>query len=425
MTHEEIQILISAYVDGEVTPSEKTIVEEHLSSCTSCQQDYKQYMAMSSSLSKWSDETLSPDESINVQKKFEQRREPMFTKRNVMSFATTLALAMIVGSVVLTTHKIHLQGRLKSAADDIGDQYSDAKKSMQYQPVYASSSYSSQFAANKNLGSAFVDADKNVPSARFAMAPVEERQSSGLQQSVENAAAPVAAAMYLKAPINYERKVIKTAQITLNVVDAGKTQNTLADLVARYNGLVISSQINKAYDGSITGTVEFKVYPKDLGNVLLEVRKLGEVQWESQAGEDVTEQYVDSQARLENFKAVRERLHKTLDENAHKVDDILEVEREIARVEGEIDSLESMIKLYETQSAMSTVTVSFTEKAKNVFKSVEPENKWVSTLKQSYEGFINNFTGIIIITVSCLPVVIWLLAFWGIFLLIRKFFFKK
>ena len=41
MTHEEIKILISAYIDGEVTPSEKTIVEEHLSSCQSCQKDYK------------------------------------------------------------------------------------------------------------------------------------------------------------------------------------------------------------------------------------------------------------------------------------------------------------------------------------------------------------------------------------------------
>ena len=92
MTHEEIKILISAYIDGEVTPSEKNLVQEHLSTCASCQKDYKKYMAMSSSLSKWSNETLSPDEAIKVQRRFEQRREPMFTQRTATIFATTFGI---------------------------------------------------------------------------------------------------------------------------------------------------------------------------------------------------------------------------------------------------------------------------------------------------------------------------------------------
>ena len=154
MTHEDIKILISAYIDGEVTPSEKNIVEEHLSSCTFCQQDYKKYMAMSSSLSKWSDETLSPDETINVQRSFEQRREPMFTKRTVMALGTILALTLIIGSVLqVQLKKGQIQGQLKSAASNIGDQYSDANtanlKSTVYEPVYQSSNYDVQ---KKQLG---------------------------------------------------------------------------------------------------------------------------------------------------------------------------------------------------------------------------------------------------------------------------------
>ena len=145
MTHEEIKILISAYLDGEVTPSEKTIVQEHLSSCESCQKDYKKYQAMSSSLSKWSDETLSPDEEINVQKRFDPRRESMSIKRTAVIMGTILFLGIVVWSVpqiniqstIVQTRaavspimnlafKNSVQGRLRSAADDIGDQYSDA-----------------------------------------------------------------------------------------------------------------------------------------------------------------------------------------------------------------------------------------------------------------------------------------------------------
>src|SRR4051812_22938728 len=102
MTHEEIQILISAYIDGEVTPSEKNIVEEHLSTCAACQKDFQAYKAVSSSLSQWSNESLSPDEEIKINKKLfktkpacrQAGREPMFTKRTALTLGTTLVIAV-------------------------------------------------------------------------------------------------------------------------------------------------------------------------------------------------------------------------------------------------------------------------------------------------------------------------------------------
>ena len=40
MNHDELKILLSAYIDGEVTPSEKDMLEDHLVSCQSCQKDF-------------------------------------------------------------------------------------------------------------------------------------------------------------------------------------------------------------------------------------------------------------------------------------------------------------------------------------------------------------------------------------------------
>ena len=194
MTHEEIKILISAYLDGEVTPSEKTIVEEHLSSCQSCQKDYRSYQAMSSSLSKWSDETLSPDESIKIQKSFEKRRESMFTKRNAVILGTVLFFGIIIGvQQVQILPRSSVQGRLKSASDDIGDQYAEGNlrggaamqrmpqsRTMQmasanmkgsYEPYYMASNYSvtaNGFAA-KRLGAGLVGADSESYRARSGL----------------------------------------------------------------------------------------------------------------------------------------------------------------------------------------------------------------------------------------------------------------
>lgn len=247
MTHEEIKVLISAYIDGEVTPTEKNIIEEHLSTCASCQKDLKMYKAMSSSLSKWPDETLSPDEAMKVQKHLEQRREPMFTQRNAAILVSTVCLVLFIGTFLQIKHLRHvssasmlgeqyvslnspqpavqrpitavapqmaqlplsqpivqkpvmpvtlpmhqvmgmqlafnkgIEGRLKSAADDIGDQYSTAVRTrpMQlasaqggasYEPYYMASNYSVE---NKRLSSGLVGMDSNTYRVR-----------SGIQESV-------------------------------------------------------------------------------------------------------------------------------------------------------------------------------------------------------------------------------------------------
>jgi len=335
----------------------------------------------------------------------------MLSKRTIMIFGITLALTFIIGSVVLKGIPRTFPGRLKSASDDIGNQFSPrnavnhmfAKKMPNVTPYYLNNNYGSPMMA----GSGGLQAQGFESNASYRVPPYRMPPYS-----------------YSKVPLNYEHKVIKNAEVSLIVPDAGKTQTILGDLITRFNGVMMSSQMSKSPDGSTNGTVVFKVLPKDLGNVLAQVRKLGDVQWENQSGEDVTEQYIDTQARLGNYKVVRDRLHKTLEENAHRVDDILEVEREIARVEGEIEALEGRMKFLETQSDMATVTVSFMEKTKHALQGVDSENKWTSTVKQSYETFINTFNGIIVILAFLLPIAIWLLLFWGIYVFISKIFKK-
>ncbi len=164
MNHEDIKILVSAYSDGEVSPSEKNIVEEHLKTCASCQRDLKGYKAMSSSLSQWPNESLSPDEQIKVQRSIELRREPMFTKRStMMTVGTTLALVVVVVSISLRTFtNSRIQGRLKTSADDIGDQYSEGTtRTLQSKMSAAASSYEPY-----NLNSSY-----NVAAGSYAQEP--------------------------------------------------------------------------------------------------------------------------------------------------------------------------------------------------------------------------------------------------------------
>ena len=66
------------------------------------------------------------------------------------------------------------------------------------------------------------------------------------------------------------------------------------------------------------------------------------------ASEDVTEKYIDTEARLKNAVALRDRL-KALLNQAKDVKDVLEIEKELARVQGDIDSMEGRLKKLKEQ----------------------------------------------------------------------------
>ena len=261
-------------------------------------------------------------------------------------------------------------------------------------------------------------------------APVAfKRGISGRLKESSDSIGGQAAAYSLQAsnvivPGKVVRKVIRNANISLKVKDAQKGQSSIVAVAAKFNGIVINSSISRSYEGIRCGSIVFKVLPNDLENALLEIRKLGDVESEGHTGEDVTEEYIDLQARLQSYKLVKERLTKILDERAREVKDILDIEREMARVGAEIESLEGKIKFIDQQADMATVTVNFSESNRNIFGGINLGERFSDTLHTSVEASVNAFNGIVIVIAFMIPVVFWGCVLWGLWKLIRKIFRK-
>ncbi len=300
-------------------------------------------------------------------------------KRNLFSLLG-IGVLVVLGLIVVSNMYIHrgLQGRLKSATDDIGDQYSGGSR--QYEPYYSGT----QLAGNRSVAE--------------AKAPVVQSQ--------------------------IVRKVIRNKNLSLKVEDAQQTQVIISAMVMRFNGIVLNSSLNKSSDGAKNGMIVFKVLPKDLGGLLPGLKNLGEVQSESETGEDVTEQYVDLQARLQNYIVVRDRLLKILDEKAREVKDILEIEKELARVGGEIEALQGRMKFLDQQADMATVTVHYYERTTSVFRGIDFGEKFRNTLQTSVETFVNTFNGVIIVLAFLFPIVLWVGLGWAGWWVSRKIFKK-
>jgi hypothetical protein len=91
-----------------------------------------------------------------------------------------------------------------------------------------------------------------------------------------------------------------------------------------------------------------------------EVSKVGTVRYEAETSDDVTQQHVDLSARLDNLRAEEKRLREFFSA-AKNVTEMLAIEQELARVRGEIESLDAQVKYLERQAAMATVTIDLNE----------------------------------------------------------------
>jgi hypothetical protein len=107
---------------------------------------------------------------------------------------------------------------------------------------------------------------------------------------------------------------------------------------------VVSATVENQRDTAGSAQLSLRIVPAQAGKLLETLEGLGRVTRHEMSQTDRTNEVVDYQARLANQKALRDRLRALVAGRVDKVHDLLEVERELARVQGEIDSLEGQIR---------------------------------------------------------------------------------
>ncbi len=161
------------------------------------------------------------------------------------------------------------------------------------------------------------------------------------------------------------RKLIRNAQLDLEVKSFQAAMDRITALTKSAGGYVDTSNSQRGGNGKLQGTVVVKVLPENLDAFLLQLRDLGEVKNQSVSTDDVTKDYFDTQARLDNSRRMEAQLQDLLKHENGKVSDLLAVERELGRVRGEIEQMQGQLKLYDFQVEYATVTMNLTEKDLN------------------------------------------------------------
>lgn len=160
-----------------------------------------------------------------------------------------------------------------------------------------------------------------------------------------------------------EPLIIYTGSIEMVVTDSETATAEIAALVNGMGGRVVSSNLRQYSEGSYAGNMTVRVPAERFAEAMNEIQALAtDVRRASQSSEDVTEEYVDLQARLRNLEATAARVRNFLDE-ASDVEEALAVNAELSRLESEIEAYKGRIQYLETQARFSTIDISLTPDA--------------------------------------------------------------
>ncbi len=158
-----------------------------------------------------------------------------------------------------------------------------------------------------------------------------------------------------------ERRIVYETQIGLVVQSYSQFESQLPPLVKKFDGFISRSDTDRRYQDRQSGRWTVRIPVEGYQAFLEGVTGLGFAESRSEKAEDITEQYVDVQTRIQNNQRLESRILTMLEERAGELSDILEIERELARVREMIERQQGQLRLLTDRSALTTITLNVRE----------------------------------------------------------------
>lgn len=211
-------------------------------------------------------------------------------------------------------------------------------------------------------------------------------------------------------------KIIKSASVSIEVKKGAFEENMvkLTRIAESMGGYVSNTESYSDANGNLTsGRIIIRVPGEKFNTVVDEIKKAGELKSINISGQDVTQEYVDLESRLKNFKA-QEKILLDLMSKSTNVKDSVEVQRELSYVQGEMEIIKGRMNYLDNMVAFSTIDVVIAEP--DVVAPVEGGG-FINAIKRGAEGAIKVLNGLAFFLVAVSPLLVLagiiLLIIWG------------
>jgi anti-sigma factor RsiW len=426
---------LMAYLDGELTPEQATAAATHLENCMECQQLAADLGGVSKKLKTWEVESrietmpksvagalkrrLTETKPASASMPWYRRPQlrgwlPVFascavaatlvvallpfkrgsTQDRMIEIGSSSAIRLrktpsasqtqaegIVGGIAPAPPSAVTLSAPGVAADSnglshgTGDQVQNSFSVDRQPSADGQSRYHQWLAKSGTAGANGIIADQSISAQ-----PQAQQRAQSDQRQTSNA-------------ISGTPLVIRTAALALTAKDFDKARAQVEDILKRHSGYIGSLNVtaNPGAGRSLSATL--RIPSAQLDAAILDFKTLGRLDSESQNGEDVTSQYVDLNARLDNSRHTEQRLTDLLQNRTGKLSDVLSVENELARVRGEIESMEAERKSMANQVDFATLNLTLNEDYRAQLQVVPPSTP-TRLINAAVEGYRNLTDGL-------------------------------
>ena len=196
------------------------------------------------------------------------------------------------------------------------------------------------------------------------------------------------------AEANENRRIIYSATLQVVVPKFDEVETLISNLVAKHNGFVAFSKLDRMQGEQRTGTWTVRIPVDQYDAFLNAAGEIGVPESRHQDAADVTEEFVDLEARILNKKKLEARIIELLERPDDKLQHVIEVERELARIREEIERMEGRIRYLKDRTTLTTVTIAVREEQDYVPPAAPSfgsrvSNAWSSSLLNTKRFFEN------------------------------------
>jgi hypothetical protein len=199
--------------------------------------------------------------------------------------------------------------------------------------------------------------------------------------------------------------IIRTGNASIEVDSLSLGIGRVRLLAARVGGFVANTSIQQGRDQGKIAQLEIRLPSSRFEEAIAGLQPIGKLETVNVSAEDVGEEYVDVQARAANAHRLEQRLIEVLATKTGKLSDILNVERELARVREDIERMEGRARYLRTRSAISTLSITVHEP----MPIVGERGSWSvisAAFKQGWRNCVDFVAGFIALLGTLIPLAI-------------------
>ena len=220
----------------------------------------------------------------------------------------------------------------------------------------------------------------------LAVGRVRGATGGGAEKAMMQSAPPAAPMAQASQPVA-PGMVIRNGDVSVEVDSVELAMDRLRQLASALGGYVGNVSTHTGEHEVRSATLELKVPAARFDDAMSGMAPLGKVERSTATAQDVGEEFVDLTARVENARRLEARLVALLAQRTGKLEDVLAVERELARVREEIERYEGRLRFLSSRVATSTVVATVHEKMP-VIAGQPGTNVFVNAFVNMWRNFV-------------------------------------